>query len=353
MSAGPPFGHPWLADVGNNPNINREPPPPPIGAVPAAPAPQQVPGAAAVGGGQVIVEQQHAPIYGPPVPIGIGGPPVGLAPAIGIGAFPPLVPPFGLGVGVNLMDPFTGGIQGPLAPIRAGSFMPGAHAGIGFGLHAAGGMPFPPPPPGAIAGMAPFAPAAPLWAPGGGLAFGNIPAMGVGVGGIVPPVMGMGMGMLGMGGASMHTRPAPMFQDGNLGFAAQPEQEEVTQIAGGIPAGVTLVESGEHTIFYHIKGNVCPWLSPGSQFQMEAMAIGSTTGLNRLIKVLNNNAPDDDNENMAVTECIELGNGLWEKGQTFKYNDAVSRVLTMKDAGWDNKRNRNGGQSLHLWCHRI
>jgi hypothetical protein len=242
------------------------------------------------------------------------------------------------------------GMQGPLAPIRAGNFLPGAHHGIGFGLHAAGGVPFPPPPPGAIAGVVPpFMPAAPLWN-GGGLAFGNVPAAGVGMGmGMMPGMMGMGM----MGGNTMHTRPAPMAHDGNMGFPAQPAQGEVTQIAGGVPPGVTMVESAEHTIALWIKGDVCPWLSPGAQFQMEAMGFASTTGLNRLIQVLNDGRSNEECENVAITECIELGNGMWEKGQTFKYNDAVSRVLTMKDAGWDNTRNRAGGQSLHLWCHRI
>lgn len=355
MSGGPPLGQPWFADVGNNPNIIRDPPPPPLNAVPGAQAPP--PGQQQ----QVVIEQQHhaAPIYGPPVPIGIGGPPIGIAPplgvGLGIGAFPPLVPPFGVGVGV--MDPFMfGGYHaggGPLAPIRAGNFLPGAHGGIGFGLHA-GGMPFPPPPPGAVAGaISPFAPAVPLWAPGGGgLAFGNVPAMGVGVaGGMIPPMVGVA-GMMGAA-APMHARPAPMVHDGNMGYPAQPEQQEITQIAGGIPAGVTFVESAEHTIIIHIKGNMCPWLSPGAQFQVESMAMASTTGLNRLIQICNNGAGPEDCENMAITECIELGNGLWEKGQTFKYNDAVSRVLTMKDAGWDNTRNRTNGQSLHLWLHRI
>jgi hypothetical protein len=257
------------------------------------------------------------------------------------------------------MDPalfgMAHGMQGALAPIRTGNFLPGAHHGIGFGLHAAGGVPFPPPPPpGAIAGVVPpFMPAAPLWNGGGGLAFGNVPAAGVGVGmgAMMPGMMGMGMGMMGQN--TMHTRPAPMAHDGNMGFPAQPEQQDVTQIAGGIPPGVTMIEGAEHTIALWIKGNVCPWLSPGAQFQVECLGFASTTGLNRVIQVLNDGRPDAECENMAVTECIELGNGMWEKGQTFKYNDAVSRVLTMKDAGWDNTRNRAGGQSLHLWCHRI
>ncbi|KAF2134490.1 hypothetical protein P153DRAFT_362256 [Dothidotthia symphoricarpi CBS 119687] len=158
---------------------------------------------------------------------------------------------------------------------------------------------------------------------------------------------------MGGGGMYPHDRPAPMFVDGNGGPPAQPEQGEITAIAGGVAPGITLVESAEHTIVVQVKGNVCPWLSPGAQFPVERFQMASTTGLNRLIQVCNNGAPADDCENMAVTECIELGNGLWEKGQTFKYNDAVSRVLTLKDAGWDNKRNRQGGQSLHLWSHRI
>ncbi|KAF1916073.1 hypothetical protein BDU57DRAFT_214400 [Ampelomyces quisqualis] len=330
---------PHHANIANNPNINRNPPPPPLNAPHQGAQPQQV-----------VVEQHHqqAPIYGPPVGIGISGPAAfGIAPpfgvGVGIGAFPPpIYPPFGFAGGA--MDPamfgVAHGMQGPLAPIRTGNFLPGAHHGIGFGLHGAGGVPFPPPPPGAIAGVVPpFMPAAPLWN-GGALAFGNV------------PVHGVGMGMMG-GANTMHTRPAPVVHDGNMGFPAQPEQQDVTQISGGIPPGVVMVESAEHSIALWIKGNVCPWLSPGAQFQIECLAFGSTTGLNRVIQVLNDGKPDAECENMAVTECIELGNGMWEKGQTFKYNDAVSRVLTMKDAGWDNKRNRAGGQSLHLWCHRI
>ncbi|EDU41497.1 hypothetical protein L13192_00436 [Pyrenophora tritici-repentis] len=357
MAAGPPLGNPWNVNVGNNPNINREPPPPPIG----APAPQVAPpAAAAAGGAQVIVEQQQAPIYGPPLQIGIGGPGFGVAPGMGLGVFPPF-PQHPIG----MMDPFlfpgfvgAGPGGGPLAPIRAGSFLPGAHAGIGFGIHNAG-IPFPPPPPGAIAGIVPpFAPAAPLWA-GGGLAFGNVPAVGgVGVGmGVVPGMMGGvgmgGMGMMGFGGEHQHFRPAPMFHDGNRGYPAQPAQEDVGQIPGGIPPGVMLCESAEHTIFIRITGNICPWLSPGTTLAFEPLAAGSATGLNRVIQICNDGVSEDELENCAVTECIELGSGLWEKGQTFKYNDAVSRVLTMKDAGWDNTRNRSGGNTLHLWGHRV
>ncbi|RMZ73709.1 rna-metabolising metallo-beta-lactamase [Pyrenophora seminiperda CCB06] len=359
MAAGPPLGHPWNVNVGNNPNINREPPPPPIGApIPQAAAgpPPPAAGPAAAPGAQVVIEQQQAPIFGPPLGIGIGGPAFGIPPGIGIGAFPPVFPQHHP---IGMMDPFMlGGVPGggPLAPICAGSFLPGAHSGIGFGIHG-GGVPFPPPPPGAIAGVVPpFAPAVPLWAGGGGLAFGNVPAA-VGGMGVMPGMMmggmGMGIGMGGMGAAHQHFRPAPIVHDGNYGFPAQPPQRDVGEIPGGIPPGVMLVESNEHTIFIRILGNVCPWLSPGAALAVEALAAGSSTALNRLIQICNEGIDEDELPNYAITECIELGSGLWEKGQTFRYNDAVSRVLTMKDAGWDNTRNRTGGNSLHLWGHRV
>lgn len=229
--------------------------------------------------------------------------------------------------------------------------MPGAHGGIGFGLHAAGGMPFPPPPPGALGTgvVPPFAPMNPFMS-SVGLGFGNVPAM---AGGMMAPMMPMMGGMGGMGLPPAGYRPAPIAIDGNGGANTDPVQADVTQIAGGVPPGATHVEAAEHTLFIQIKGNVCPWLSPCAQLMTEMMHISSSTGLNRLIQVCNNGASPEDTENMAVSECIELGNGLWEKGQTFKYNDAVSRVLTMKDAGWDNTRNRTGGQSLHLWLHQL
>lgn len=103
MSAGPPLGQPWCANVGNNPNINRDPPPPPLNVVQGGPP--------AAAGGHIVVEHQQAPIYGPPVPIGIA-PPVGIVPPFGVGVGLGMLPPF--------MDPFMYGCGGPLAPIRSG-----------------------------------------------------------------------------------------------------------------------------------------------------------------------------------------------------------------------------------------
>lgn len=84
--------------------------------------------------------------------------------------------------------------------------------------------------------------------------------------------------------------------------------------------------------------------------EVEILHGASTTSVNRLMEVANNN---QDCEGFALSECHEMVNGIWEKGQTFTYNDAMSRVLTLKDAGWDNRRNRPGGQSLHAYLHRV
>lgn len=109
MSAGPPFGQPWCANVGSNPNINRDAPPPPLNVVQGS-----VPAAGAVGG-QVVVEHQQAPIYSPPVPIGIA-PPVGIVPSFGAGIGLGMIPP------VPFMDPLMYSGGGPLAPIRSGKY---------------------------------------------------------------------------------------------------------------------------------------------------------------------------------------------------------------------------------------
>lgn len=242
----------------------------------------------------------------------------------------PFGPMYGGGFGVQS--------AGPLAPPR----MPWNTAGM-FGNPipglAAMGVGLPPPPPFFAGGaVPPFAPGGPVWA--GGVA----PGLGVGMMG------GMGMGM-GMGGffPGMH-RPAP----GMIAEAIAPEQPpqgDITQIGGGVPPGATHVESSEHTIIHLLKGPVYPWVNHGMPMEVEILHMASTTSINRLIQICNNNSPD--NEGFAISECHEMVNGMWEKGQTFVFDDAMSRVLTIKDAGWDNQRNRTGGQSLHIFLHRV
>jgi hypothetical protein len=112
MSGGPPIGQPWCANVGDNPNINRDPgPPPPLNVV------SNIAPASATTTNQVFVEHQQAPIYSPSIPIGIGNFPYGLPPFgadIGLGMIPP----------VPFMDPFMYGGGGLLAPIRTGELLP-------------------------------------------------------------------------------------------------------------------------------------------------------------------------------------------------------------------------------------
>jgi len=161
--------------------------------------------------------------------------------------------------------------------------------------------------------------------------------------------MGMGMGLMGGLGGLFTARPSPATIT-EASALPQPTQGDITQIPGGVPPGATHIESGEHTVVHVLKGPIYPWLNHGMPMEVEILHMSSVTGMNRLIDILNNN---EGGEGMAVSECHEMVNGVWEKGQTFIWGDAMSRVLTIKDAGWDNKRNRTGGQSLHVYLHRV
>jgi hypothetical protein len=278
---------------------------------------------------------------------------MGMGVGLGIGMGPGM-----MGMGMPFGPMFGGGVHsaGPLAlprdpwntpglmgnpSSRYGSAVPGM-PGLGF---AAAEMP--PPPPGIAMDMVPpFAPGVPAWATGGA-----VPGMGAGVGMMGMGSMGMGMnpmyGFGGLFGTVDRSAPAMITEASAL---SQPSQGDITQIPGGIPPGATHVESGEHTVVHVLKGPIYPWLNHGMPMEVEILHMSSVTGVNRIIEILNNNQPADG---MAVSECHEMVNGVWEKGQTFVWGDAVSRVLTLKDAGWDNTRNRTGGQSLHVYLHRV
>jgi hypothetical protein len=160
--------------------------------------------------------------------------------------------------------------------------------------------------------------------------------------------MGMGMGM-GMGfWPGMH-RPAPGIMAEALG-EAQPPQGDITSLPGGVPPGMTHVESTEHTIVHLLKGPVFPWLNHGMPMEVEILYVSCSTNINRLIQVCNDN---QDCEGYGVSEVHEMVNGQWEKGQTFVYGEPMSMVLTLGDAGWNNERNRPGGRSLHIYFHKV
>ncbi|KAF2878094.1 hypothetical protein BDV95DRAFT_589067 [Massariosphaeria phaeospora] len=351
----PPLGYPYIADVGRNPNINRDPPPPPIHVVPGAPRRSPV-----MAQGPQAGEQIHVAHAGGPN-IMLGGPPMGM---MGM--------PFGGGMGLGMYDPWAGpGLNGGMhAPPQSGAFLPGALHGIGFGMHNELGMAYPPPPPGIA--VPPFAPGVPLWSGGltnsfagagsmaggypgpgfmgmGGMGMGGMGMMGnMGMGGMGMGGMGMG-GMMGMGPFGMGlNHPAPGIHHGVA--PPQPEQRDVTEVPGGCPPGATNVEPPETTLIHWLKGPYHPWLMPGQNFVTETLHLDSTTGLNRVIKVCLDN---QDAKGWAITECIELGNGTFEKGQTFIFDDAMSKVNNVRDVGWSKERNRAGGRSLHVYVHRI
>lgn len=306
----------------------------------------------------------------------------------GMGMAPP--PMMNMGMGMPLpFGPFggigfgLGGIQsaGPLAEPRnpwntpglmgnpsttRGACVPGAPS-VGFAP-----ADMPPPPLGIDPTIVPpFMPGELTWAgagispavvaPGHGFGLGGM-GMGLSVGmGMGMGMPGMGMGFGGLGGLGLWPgmqQPAPAMiteASGNV----QPVQEDPTTVAGGVPPGATHIESAEHAIIHLLKAPAgldptypfYPWLNHGNPMEVEILHVGCSTGLNRMIQVCMPMGQTDCN-GWAITECHEMVSGIWEKGQTFVYDDAVSKVLTIGDAGWNNQRNRPGGQSLHIYLHR-
>lgn len=264
-----------------------------------------------------------------------------------VGPIPP--PMMGMGYGMPMpfgpMFPF-GHIQsaGPLAPPRLPWNTPGlmGNPSTSYGACVPGipWLGFPggdvlPEPPGTNGCIPPFIPGAPLWSAGA------IPAVGTG--------MGMPVGF-GMGGfwPGMH-RPAPPVITEAVA-PEQPKQGDITSLPGGVPPGATLVQPDAHSIVHVLKGPHMPWLNHSMPMEVEILYVSCSTSINRLIQVCNNN---QDCEGWGLSECHEMVNGTWEKGQTFVYGEPMSMVLTLGDAGFDKKRNRPGGKSLHVYLHKI
>jgi hypothetical protein len=158
-------------------------------------------------------------------------------------------------------------------------------------------------------------------------------------------------GMNGMIPGMGFNEPVPGFTNNAQTNGPPPQpQPDITVVSGGVPPGVTNVAAEEYTIVIHIKGMLPPWTTPGQPLHCESLSLDSTTSLNRLIQVCREN---EDCEGWAITECIELGSGVWEKGITFVYGTPTAITGTLKGVGWTNARNRHGGQSLHIFCHKV
>ncbi|KAF1973368.1 hypothetical protein BU23DRAFT_589620 [Bimuria novae-zelandiae CBS 107.79] len=353
----PPLGESWFPNVGGNIAMNRDPIPPPFDPPNPPPYPPPGPPSAAAEGAAASAEANGnaEQIFPPTMTHHLPGIPL----AHSLGPFPP--PMMGMGMGMpGPFGPMMGmgmgfGMDhvqsaGPLAPPRMPWNTPGL-LGNPSTQHGAcvPGMPWlgfeknmdgPPAPPGIGEGVPPFAPGAPLWAGGA------IP--GLGAMGMNSMAMGMGMGM-GVGFYPGMYRPAPGIMCEALA-EPQPPQGDITSLPGGVPPGMTHVESTEHSIIHLLKGPVFPWLNHGMPMEVEILFASCSTSINRLIEACNNN---QDCEGYGVSEVHEMVNGTWEKGQTFLYGEPMSMVLTLGDAGWGKDRNRPGGRSLHIYLHKV
>ncbi|KAL5442378.1 hypothetical protein PMIN07_010157 [Paraphaeosphaeria minitans] len=373
----PPLGESWFPNVGGNIGLNREPVPPPFDPPNPPPGPPAGPPPAER---HAHAHETSEPIFPPTMTHHLPGLPT----AHTLGPFPPPMLGMGMGMGMGMGIPLPfgpimglgfGGVQsaGPLAPPRMPWNTPGL-LGNPSTQHGAcvPGMPWlgfercldgPPAPEGVAGVVPPFAPGAPLWS-GGGIPGLGMMGMGMGMGGMRMGLgmggMGMGLGMggmgLGTGGLGMGMgfwpgmhRPAPGTMTEALA-PPQPPQGDITSLPGGVPPGMTHVESTEHTIVHLLKGPVFPWLNHEMPMEVEVLYVSCSTNINRLIEACNEN---QECEGYGISEVHEMVNGQWEKGQTFVYGEPMSLVLTLGDAGWNKERNRPGGRSLHIYFHKV
>ncbi|KAH7118975.1 hypothetical protein B0J11DRAFT_509070 [Dendryphion nanum] len=330
----PPFGYPWHVDVGQNPNINRDPPPPMDGPLP-------LPSVGVVlnghGSGPSVVPLGPPPAY-PPLhpphpphhphhphfalphhPYFAHPPPP--APSSAPAAPPPQEPPFIPG-GPPLYQWSPSNPSFPPPPVPGSGVSP-----LGFGmLGGLAGMP----PPFAAGGM-PWAMSAGVM-PGmtGGMMSGmmsGMPGMIGGLGSMVPGMMG-GMGMFpgGMWGPNGFERAPPAIIDGGAGPAPGPQLDPTVK-PGGDLAGHTVIQPAETTAFMRIHSQQFPWETAGMPLPMEPLQVDSGWTVNRLITALR--LPSKECQGWAVTECLELGNGRWAKGIQFHHGQQQATEQTM------------------------
>ncbi|KAF2478082.1 uncharacterized protein BDR25DRAFT_365108 [Lindgomyces ingoldianus] len=191
------------------------------------------------------------------------------------------------------------------------------------------GVPAPPPPPPLAAGV--FCAGPPAYAPGGFLWGGPAPAP-------APAPAPCAAPALPDAGLHSHVTFGPIPAD----------QTNPVNLPGGLVSGVSHFFSDSYTILGWLKSGFRPWERNFAVMNIEWIQVDSNWKVDQLIKAMRENG---DCEGWAVTECMERGNGVWERGTTFVHGSERSGQ-SLATVGWTMRRNRDDGTgALHvcLW----
>ncbi|ORX95354.1 hypothetical protein BCR34DRAFT_579352 [Clohesyomyces aquaticus] len=176
-----------------------------------------------------------------------------------------------------------------------------------------------------------------------------LPPPGIFCGGPPPPPAFLPGGFL-WGGPAPAPPPAPAITDAGplhaTTFGPIPiAQSTPNALPGGKHPAVTHFFSDSYTILGWLKSDFQPWDRPFAAINMEWIQVDSGWKVDQLIRAMRENA---DCAGWAVTECIEQGNGVWERGTTFVH-ESVESGQSLQTVGWTGRRNREDGTgSLHI-----
>ena len=94
-------------------------------------------------------------------------------------------------------------------------------------------------------------------------------------------------------------------------------------------------EREAHTLIHFFLDEVKPWESPGGSYTWAAFTVPTMMTVKQLIRQLgrrNSNVELD-----GISECIELGDGVWLRGSSFKLGDS-NADQTLEALGWTEAR---------------
>lgn len=90
-----------------------------------------------------------------------------------------------------------------------------------------------------------------------------------------------------------------------------------------------------HTVIHYFFDGFKPWENQGMSHTFAAFTVATMVTVNELIRQLRRERNDDELD--GISECIEVGDGVWLKGSSFKLGEDKSKQ-TLEALGWTEAR---------------
>ncbi|KAI9841670.1 MAG: hypothetical protein M1837_000464 [Sclerophora amabilis] len=140
----------------------------------------------------------------------------------------------------------------------------------------------------------------------------------------------------------------------DYGFVPQsheqpPQLVQVNAEPADLRPGMGYIFPSKHTTLYVIEGGFKPYENPGAEFDFIIYRAPCGLKVRELLERLG--ATEGDDTENGVTECLEIGDGLWDKGiSSFKSEDSSQQ--TLEHFGWNEERGKGGNPPVWLTVSR-